>query len=113
MVLNDLDLEDTPMLILILDVKSSTHQMLHKSCSHLKLVAHVLYITGHALDYKGAINSFVTWNRDLHDYELTDYDWEAVVMITYWLKSFHTATTQMLKTKSPMLSTTHAIFHGL
>jgi len=87
--------------------------MLCKSYSHLKSVAHVLYVTGHALDYKVAINSFVTQNRDLHNYELTDYDLEAMEMINAWLKSFCTAATQLSKTKSPMLSTTHAIFHGL
>jgi hypothetical protein len=30
-----------------------------------------------------------------------------------WLKSFPAATTQISTTKVPMLSTTHAIFHGL
>ena len=34
-------------------------------------------------------------------------------MATSWLKSFCSATTQMLTTKVPMLSTTHAIFRGL
>lgn len=34
-------------------------------------------------------------------------------MVTSWLKSFCAATTQMSTTKVPMLSTTHAIFHGL
>ena len=34
-------------------------------------------------------------------------------MVTSWLKSFRAATTQMSTTKVPMLSTTHAIFHGL
>ena len=34
-------------------------------------------------------------------------------MVTSWLKSFHAATTQMSTTKVLMLSTTHAIFHGL
>ena len=34
-------------------------------------------------------------------------------MVTSWLKSFHSTTTQMLTTKVLMLSTTHAIFCGL
>ena len=34
-------------------------------------------------------------------------------MVTSWLKSFRSATTQMSATKIPMLSTTHAIFRGL
>jgi len=34
-------------------------------------------------------------------------------MVSSWLKSFRSATTQMSATKVPMLSTTHAIFRGL
>ena len=34
-------------------------------------------------------------------------------MVIRWLKSFCSATTQMSATKTPMLSTTHAIFRGL
>jgi hAT family C-terminal dimerisation region len=34
-------------------------------------------------------------------------------MVTRWLKSFRSATTQMSATKTPMLSSTHAIFRGL
>ena len=30
-----------------------------------------------------------------------------------WLKSFRAATTQMSATRTPMLSTMHAVFHGL
>ena len=40
-------------------------------------------------------------------------DWASIILITKWLKSFHSATTQMSTTKLPMLLTTHAIFHGL
>ncbi|KAJ7702124.1 hypothetical protein B0H16DRAFT_1832094, partial [Mycena metata] len=39
--------------------------------------------------------------------------WEALQMVTGWLKVFRSATTQMSATKQPMLSTTHAIFRGL
>ena len=37
----------------------------------------------------------------------------AISLVTCWLKSFHLATTQMSATMTSMLSTTHAIFHGL
>ena len=52
-------------------------------------------------------------NRDLRPYELSAADWASIVLVTKWLKSFRSATTQMSTTKSPMLSTTHAIFRGL
>jgi hypothetical protein len=35
------------------------------------------------------------------------------MLVASWLKSFRAATTEMSTTKSPMLSTTHAIFRGL
>ena len=73
--------------------------------SHLQL--------GRALDYQHAIDSYASRNRDLHRYELSNDDWDSISMVTSWLKSFHTATTQMSTTKVPMLSTTHAIFRGL
>jgi len=50
---------------------------------------------------------------DLHPYELTDADWSSIELVSSWLKSFRSATTQMSTTKVPMLSTTHAIFRGL
>ncbi|KAG2110194.1 hypothetical protein BD769DRAFT_1365184 [Suillus cothurnatus] len=46
-------------------------------------------------------------------YELSDADWARIELIMQWLKSFHPATTQMSTTKCPMLSSAHAIFHGL
>ena len=52
-------------------------------------------------------------NHDLRPYELSTADWTSILLITKWLKSFCSATTQMSTTKSPMLSTTHAIFRGL
>lgn len=44
---------------------------------------------------------------------MTPEDWEAVALVTSWLKSFRSATTQMSTTKRPMLSATHAIYRGL
>ncbi|KAJ6579279.1 hypothetical protein B0H10DRAFT_2343269 [Mycena sp. CBHHK59/15] len=79
--------------MLILDVRtrwSSTHQML-----------------------RIAIDSFVYHNRELRNLELSDADWSAIEMVTEWLKAFRAATTEMSRTKRPMLSTTHAIFRGL
>ncbi|KAF8510828.1 hypothetical protein BU17DRAFT_55117, partial [Hysterangium stoloniferum] len=40
-------------------------------------------------------------------------DWSSITMVSSWLKSFCSATTQMSATKAPMLSTTLAVFHGL
>ena len=74
-------------------------------------VSHLLL--GHALDYRHAIDSYTSRNQDLHQYELSTEDWDTISMVTSWLKSFCSATTQMSTTKVPMLSTTHAIFHGL
>ena len=59
------------------------------------------------------IDNFIAKNRKLHPYELSNDDWDAITPIKKWLKSFHLATTQMSTTKASMLSTTHAIFHGL
>ncbi|KAF8523488.1 hypothetical protein BU17DRAFT_43709 [Hysterangium stoloniferum] len=52
-------------------------------------------------------------NCDLHPYELSDEDWSSITMVSSWLKSFCSATTQMSATKAPMLSTTPAVFCGL
>ncbi|KAF5387134.1 hypothetical protein D9615_002164 [Tricholomella constricta] len=99
MTMNKEDDEKSPALMLILDVKtrwSSTHQMLRR-----------------ALDYREVIEGFVSRHRDLRQHELSEADWRSLVLVTDWLKSFRSATTQMSATKSPMLSTTHAIFRGL
>ncbi|KAK0479280.1 hypothetical protein IW261DRAFT_1336822, partial [Armillaria novae-zelandiae] len=40
-------------------------------------------------------------------------DWHAIELVMGWLKAFHVATTDMLTTRHPMLSTTHTIFHSL
>jgi hypothetical protein len=68
---------------------------------------------GQVLDYCDTIDSFVSRNKDLHALELSDTDWESLKLVTSWLKSFRSATTEMSATKVPMLSTTHAIFRGL
>ncbi|KIM78646.1 hypothetical protein PILCRDRAFT_55234, partial [Piloderma croceum F 1598] len=86
-------------LMLILDVKtrwSSMHQMLR--C---------------ALDYRDVIDNFVAKNRELRSLKLSTADWDAIALVTKWLKSFQSATTQMSTTKCSMLSSTHAIFRGL
>ena len=105
-------------LMLILNVKthwSSTHQMCHKLifviCSFIYW--HKPPFSGRALDYKAVIDNFVAKNWELHSYKLSNEDWTAITSVTKWLKSFRSATTQMSTTKSPMLSTTHAIFRGL
>jgi hypothetical protein len=68
---------------------------------------------GRSLDYRDTIDSFVSRNKDLHALELSNSDWESIKLVTSWLKSFRSATTEMSATKVPMLSTTHAIFRGL
>ncbi|KAF8235474.1 hypothetical protein L208DRAFT_1256633, partial [Tricholoma matsutake] len=70
--------------------------------------------TGCALDYHHAIDSFAARNKDLHAYELSKDYWKSIDLVSLWLKSFCSVTTQMSTTNSiPMLSTTHAIFRGL
>jgi hypothetical protein len=59
------------------------------------------------------MDSFVSRNKDLHAFELSNMDWESIKLVTSWLKSFRAATMEMSATKVPMLSTTHAIFQGL
>jgi hypothetical protein len=70
-------------------------------------------VLGRALQHREAINTYVYRHDDLIQYRLTEEDWRAVEMVMRWLKSFHSATTQMSATKTPMLSSTHAIFRGL
>ena len=104
-------------LMLSLDVKtcwSSTHQMLHEYwLPYYCLLILTGHCAGRAIDYRKVINDFVSKNKDLHKYELQDEDWEAIILVAKWLKSFQSATTQMLTTQRPMLSWTHAIFRGL
>jgi hypothetical protein len=102
--------------MLILDVPtrwSSTHQMLRElAYSHYKSTFSCLK-SGRALDYREAIDVFLAQNRDLCDYELSEHEWEGVILVTGWLKSFQSATIQMSTTKRSMVSSTHAIFRGL
>ena len=68
---------------------------------------------GRALDYQSVIDDFVAKNKDLRKFEMHADDWDAITLVTQWLKSFRSATTQMSTTKHPMLSSTHAIYRGL
>jgi hypothetical protein len=70
-------------------------------------------IQGRALQHREAINTFIYRHEDLIQFRLTEEDWRAIDMVTRWLKSFQSATTQMSASKTPMLSSTHAIFRGL
>ncbi len=65
------------------------------------------------MDFRDIIDSYVSRIRELRDFELSDADWQAIELVTGWLKTFRSATTQMSTTKISMLSTTHAIFRGL
>ncbi|KAF5342758.1 hypothetical protein D9758_017038 [Tetrapyrgos nigripes] len=86
--------------MLILDVRtrwSSTHQMLRR-----------------ALDYRKAIDTYVSTTKELRPYELDDTDWKAIETVSDWLKQFRLATTEMSATgKVPMVSNVHGIFRRL
>lgn len=71
------------------------------------------YMSGRALDYRPVVDSFTHVHRDLWQYSLSNEEWEAIELVAKWLKSFRAATTQMSATRTPMLSTTHAVFRGL
>jgi hypothetical protein len=102
--------------MLILDVPtcwSSTYQMLRElPYFHYQSIFSFLK-SGRALDYREAIDIFLARNRDLCNYELSVHEWECVILVTEWLDSFRSATTQMSTTKCSMVSFTHAIFRGL
>jgi hypothetical protein len=70
-------------------------------------------LLGRALDNRESIETFVLRYKDIRPFELSEDEWNAITLVTSWLKSFRSATTQMSATKTPMLSTTHAIFRGL
>jgi hypothetical protein len=105
--------------MLILDVKtqwSSTHQMMHKFsnlvphyCYHSLLIHNI----GRALQFQEDIDDFVGRHCDLRSLELSEDKWVAITQVADWLMAFRSATTQMSTSKTPMLSTTHAIFRGL
>lgn len=69
--------------------------------------------TERAIRFEKAIQHFASSHRDLRDFELTDSDWRNINQIAEWLTIFVAATTEMSATKSPMISTTHAVFRGL
>ena len=100
-------------LMLILDVKtrwSSTYQMMRKFLTFSLMLFQTHIKLGHALRYKTEINMFVMLNQDLHSLEISNEEWDAISLVTTWLKHFRDATTQTSSTKQPMLSQTHAIF---
>ena len=69
---------------------------------------------GCALDYCQAVNSFVRLDdTDLWPHLLSNDEWDVIDLVTTWLKSFRSATTQMSATRTPMLSTTYVVFRGL
>ena len=72
-----------------------------------------LFFIGRALDFSKEIDAFTGSNRDLRSLELDPAEWEAITLVSNWLKAFRSATTEMSTTKKPMLSTVHAIFRGL
>lgn len=78
-----------------------------------KLQLMPLITSGRALDYQDTIDNFVAKSRDLRPFEMSWEDWDAIKLVTGWLKSFRSATTQMSATKHSTLSSTHAIFRGL
>ncbi len=70
-------------------------------------------LQGCAIDFRDVIDNYISRIRELRHLELSEADWNAIELVTGWLKMFHSATTQMSTTKVSMLSMTHAIFHGL
>jgi hypothetical protein len=77
------------------------------------LIISLVHHLGQALDLVKDIDDFVGRHRDLRALELDTDDWEAIAQVSAWLNAFRSATTQMSKTKVPMLSTVHAVFCGL
>ena len=69
--------------------------------------------TGQALDFLAEIDDFIFQNEDLGNLTLTEAEWASLTQVAGWLKVFWSATTQMSTAKQPILSTAHAIFHGL
>jgi hypothetical protein len=97
--------EDT----LVFNPSDASYDYLSSYC----IILSILYSSGRAIDHRKIIDDFVGRHRDLRPLDLSDSDWEAIILVTGWLKSFRTATTSMSTTKRPMLSFTHAIFRGL
>ncbi|KLO15472.1 hypothetical protein SCHPADRAFT_824680, partial [Schizopora paradoxa] len=80
---------------------------------NFSLIAHARFLIGRALRHHDAVDSYMAKDKELRRYELSDPDWEAIKMVTRWLRTFRDATTQMSASRHPTLSTTHAIFRGL
>lgn len=73
-------------------------------------------LPGRALSFRTEIDRFVgqPQNKDaLRRYELTDQDWNAIELITRWLRLFRDATVDMSTTKQSTLSYVHCIFRTL
>jgi hypothetical protein len=73
----------------------------------------ISHYPGRALDFEQVIDRYVAQDRDLRTAELLPAEWDAIRLVTKWLKAFRSATTQMSATKHSTLSFTHAIFRGL
>lgn len=76
----------------------------------------VLIFLGRALLFRTEIDRFVgqPQNRDtLWRYELSNQDWNAIELVTGWLRLFCDATIEMLTTKRSTLSYVHCIFRTL
>jgi hypothetical protein len=105
--------------MLILDVKtrwSSTHQIMRKFSNLVPQYRYhslLIHNIGRALQFQEDIDDFVGRHRDLRSLELGEDEWVAITQVADWLMAFRSATTQMSTSKTPMLSTTHAIFRGL
>ena len=79
----------------------------------LSLPSIFFFFIGRALDFSREIDAFTGSNRDLRSLKLDPAEWEAITLVSNWLKAFRSATTEMLTTKKPMLSTVHTIYRSL
>jgi hypothetical protein len=76
-------------------------------------------ILGRALDFKEAVNAYIASDMmaaggsDLSNCLLTGTDWDAISLVSDWLKTFRIATTEMSTTKKPMLSSSRDTFFTL
>ena len=93
---------------------SKLNSLQHIQCFISKVLfyhySRLISTSGHALDYEEVIENFVAKNKELCTFELSPTDWDAITLVTKWLKSFRSATTQMSAAKTSMLSSTYAIF---
>ena len=93
-------------------VNSPDDELVNIYLEHLLLLT-LFYHVERGLQYRGEITTFVHLNKELSDLELSETEWTSVQLVASWLEQFHKATAEMSTTKKPMLSHTHAIFHGL